>query len=131
ESQDKIKGLKLGAIDYITKPFDRFEVLARIRNQVSLVQWRREPDQRNTDLQRQLAITQEHLRQSERRNLAPMLGNSSAVVELREHIQRFAQKIQPTLLLGHAGCQPEAIARALHRHSERSVRPFIAVDGLT
>lgn len=36
EAADKIKGLELGAVDYITKPFDRGEILVRIRNQLKI-----------------------------------------------------------------------------------------------
>ena len=36
ETQDKIKGLEIGGMDYITKPFDRGEVLARVRTQLKL-----------------------------------------------------------------------------------------------
>ncbi len=36
ETQDKIKGLEIGGVDYITKPFDRGEVLARVRTQLKL-----------------------------------------------------------------------------------------------
>lgn len=37
ENAAKIKGLELGAVDYITKPFNRQEILARIRNQIELI----------------------------------------------------------------------------------------------
>ena len=30
-AEDKVKGLDLGAVDYITKPFDAFELCARVR----------------------------------------------------------------------------------------------------
>ncbi len=36
ETQHKTKGLKLGAVDYITKPFEEEELLARIRTHLSL-----------------------------------------------------------------------------------------------
>ena len=36
EASDKIKGLELGAVDYITKPFDKGEVLARVRTQIKI-----------------------------------------------------------------------------------------------
>jgi len=36
EAEDKIKGLELGAVDYITKPFDKGEVLARVKSQINV-----------------------------------------------------------------------------------------------
>ncbi|MFE4106719.1 response regulator [Almyronema epifaneia] len=54
ESADKVKGLKLGAVDYITKPFQQEEVLARIENQLSLLFLRRELQQKNERLQQEI-----------------------------------------------------------------------------
>ena len=36
ETTDKVRGLSLGAVDYITKPFNSSEVLARVRTQLNL-----------------------------------------------------------------------------------------------
>jgi sigma-B regulation protein RsbU (phosphoserine phosphatase) len=50
EAADKIKGLKAGAADYITKPFDGGEVLARVQNQLRLLQLTRALQSLNRDL---------------------------------------------------------------------------------
>ncbi len=54
---DKVKGLELGAVDYITKPFDRGEVLARIRNQLKI----RELTLALLEVNRDLRRKQKHL----------------------------------------------------------------------
>ncbi|NJL99946.1 MAG: diguanylate cyclase, partial [Synechococcaceae cyanobacterium SM2_3_2] len=61
---DKVQGLNLGAVDYITKPFQVEEVIARVRNHLQLRQLHRELQQLNQQLeervhQRTLAIHQE------------------------------------------------------------------------
>lgn len=50
ESRDKIKGLEIGGADYITKPFDRGEVLARIQTQLNISRLTRELVRANRDL---------------------------------------------------------------------------------
>lgn len=50
EIKDKIKGLEAGAADYITKPFDRGEILARVQNQLKISRLTKELIAVNTDL---------------------------------------------------------------------------------
>ncbi len=57
DAADKVRGLELGAVDYITKPFDRGEVLARIRNQLKI----RELTQALLEVNRDLRRKQKHL----------------------------------------------------------------------
>jgi PAS domain S-box-containing protein len=51
ESRDKVKGLALGAVDYITKPFDSGEVLARVETHLTIYRLRRRLAQRNEELE--------------------------------------------------------------------------------
>ena len=51
ESNDKIKGLKVGAVDYITKPFQQEEVLARIENQLKIRRLQKQLEEQNQQLQ--------------------------------------------------------------------------------
>jgi PAS domain S-box-containing protein len=58
EPMDKIKGLKVGAVDYITKPFQQEEVLARIENQLQIRRLQRQLEEQNRQLQQsQLLLT--------------------------------------------------------------------------
>jgi len=59
---DKVRGLELGAVDYITKPFDRGEVLARIRNQFKMRDLARSLLEVNRDLRRNQKRLDEDLR---------------------------------------------------------------------
>jgi CheY-like chemotaxis protein len=49
---DKVTAFECGGTDYVTKPFEAAEVLARVRSQVKLYRLQRELRQRNLDLQR-------------------------------------------------------------------------------
>ncbi|MBI4514665.1 MAG: SpoIIE family protein phosphatase [Deltaproteobacteria bacterium] len=62
EPADKIKGLELGAVDYVTKPFDRGEVLARVRAQLQLRRLTRELLAINQELRDKQARLDEDLR---------------------------------------------------------------------
>lgn len=94
ETVDKVQGLTIGGVDYITKPFQQDEVLARIRNQLSLVRLSRQLQTQNQKLQQeirdreQLLHTQqkieEALRQSEER-LRSFFEATSEAVLFHEH----------------------------------------------
>lgn len=62
ESQDKIKGLELGAVDYITKPFSRGEILARVRLHLEMRRLSRSLQSMNRELLRKQGRIQEDLR---------------------------------------------------------------------
>ena len=58
ESMDKIKGLRAGAVDYITKPFQQEEVLARIENQIKLRKLQTQLEEQNQQLQQEISDRQ-------------------------------------------------------------------------
>ncbi|NOR64956.1 MAG: response regulator, partial [Candidatus Scalindua sp.] len=64
EVQNKTKGFELGAVDYITKPFDIMEVKARVKTHLSLTLARRELANQNIILEEKVRIRTEALRQS-------------------------------------------------------------------
>ena len=51
ETEDIVKGFDLGAVDYITKPFNRKELISRVRTHISLKQSRDELAQKNHELE--------------------------------------------------------------------------------
>lgn len=76
ESEQKIKGLELGAADYVTKPFDRGEVLARVRTQLRVLHLTRSLRDANRELlrQRQSLDDDLHAAAEIQRSLLPDLG---------------------------------------------------------
>jgi PAS domain S-box-containing protein len=54
ETMDRVKGLKVGAIDYITKPFQQEEVLARIENQLQIRRLQKQLEDQNQQLQQEI-----------------------------------------------------------------------------
>ncbi|MFK3740890.1 sigma-54-dependent transcriptional regulator [Massilia sp. TN1-12] len=57
-----------------------------------------------------------------------LVGSSDAMREVHKQIGRAAASVLPVLVLGETGTGKEVVARALHRHSARAGRPFVAVN---
>jgi serine phosphatase RsbU (regulator of sigma subunit) len=66
ETKDKVRGLDLGAVDYISKPFQAHEVIARVNTHLTIYRLRRELQDQKNELERELQIVAE-----EQRNLLP------------------------------------------------------------
>src|SRR4051794_34494424 len=59
ETKDKVRGLRVGAVDFVSKPFQRDEVVARVNTHVTLQRLRRQLESRNAELARELDVAQE------------------------------------------------------------------------
>jgi DNA-binding NtrC family response regulator len=128
ETKDRVRGLEAGAVDFISKPFQRDEVVARVNTHVTLQRLRRELEARNAELARELAVAQELLTDAQRRVEGPLVGDSPAIRALRESIERSAAHSQLVLLTGPQGAGHEAAARAIHHASARGRQAFIHVN---
>src|SRR5215213_9317511 len=128
DAKDKVRGLEAGAVDFVTKPFQSDEVVARVNTHLTLQRLRRQLEARNGELARELAVAQELLTDARRRVQGPLLGDSPAIRALRESIARSAADADVLLLTGPHGAGHEATARAVHHASPRSRQAFIHVN---
>jgi DNA-binding NtrC family response regulator len=128
ETRDKVRGLEAGAVDFITKPFQGEEVVARVNTHVTMQRLRAQLEARNAELARELAVAQELLSDARRRVEGPLLGESAAVRALREMIGQYAASTEPLLLSGPHGAGHEAVARAIHHASPRGRQAFLHVN---
>src|SRR4051812_27676032 len=128
ETKDKVRGLEVGAVDFVSKPFQRDEVVARVNTQITLQRLRRQLESRNAELTRELAVAQELLTDARRRVEGPLLGDSPAIRALRESVARYAADEDLVLLTGPQGAGHEAAARAIHHASDRGRQAFIHVN---
>src|SRR6187551_3889671 len=128
ETKDKVRGLEVGAVDFVSKPFQREEVIARVNTHLTVQRLRRQLEARNAELTRELAVAQELLTDARRRVEGPLLGDSPAIRALRESIARCAADADLVLLTGPQGAGHEAAARAIHHASARSRHAFIHVN---
>jgi two-component system, NtrC family, nitrogen regulation response regulator NtrX len=104
-----VEATRLGAYDFVEKPFSRDRLLLLARNATERVREKRE-----------LA----RLRAGE----VDLLGESAPMQALRQAISRVAPSDARVLILGESGTGKELVARALHRLSARAKQPFIGVN---
>ena len=128
EAKDKVRGLEVGAVDFISKPFQADEVIARVNTHLTLQRLRRQLEARNVELARELEVAQELLTDAKRRVDGALLGNSPAIRALREQVDRYAETAEVLLLTGPHGAGHEATARSIHHASPRSRQAFIHVN---
>jgi len=98
-----------GAFDYLPKPFDVDEAVALIRRAC-------------------LAYRQQNQPPLQEDPLPEIIGEAPAMQEVFRAIGRLARSNITVLVTGESGTGKELVARALHRHSPRAAKPFIAIN---
>ena len=128
DTADVVRGFELGAVDYVGKPFNAHELIARVSTHLTLQRLRLQMEARNAELARELAVAQELLTDARRRVDGALVGDSPAIRALRESIAHHAATADALLLTGSQGAGHEATARAIHHASPRSTQAFIHVN---
>jgi DNA-binding NtrC family response regulator len=131
EPSEKVRGLDLGAVDFVNKPFQAEEVLARVRTHLTIRELQKQLRRRNEELEHELTVAQELLREASDRTDGVLLGDSAVVVRLRQDIQDAANSDDSLLISGPPGSEHEAVARAVHHRSGRASRAIIYVNCLS
>jgi len=130
EPAEKVRGLELGAVDFVNKPFQAEEVLARVRTHVTIRDLQKQLRRRNEELEHELTVAQELLREARDRTDGLLLGESGVATRLRQDVAAAAASDQPLLVSGPPGSDHEAVARAVHHQSPRADRAIICVNCL-
>ncbi|MFQ5965146.1 MAG: sigma-54-dependent transcriptional regulator [Candidatus Scalinduaceae bacterium] len=110
-----VKAMKLGAHDYITKPFDRDELQIVIEKALKLQSLMSE----NIRLRQELA---------DRFSLNNVIGVSSKMKGIYDLVARVAKSDSMVLLQGESGTGKELIARAIHFNSSRAEKAFVTIN---
>jgi DNA-binding NtrC family response regulator len=111
-----VQAMKLGAYDYLTKPFQLTELEVLIEKAYERRNLRKENQQLQAVLERQRPRDPE------------MIGRSSAMQEVLRLIERAGPTDKAILIQGESGTGKELVARALHRRSVRTDKPLVVIN---
>lgn len=114
-SEQAVEAMKLGAYDYICKPFKNEEIKQLARNALE-----------KQGLKRENVILKQSV--SSRDSFCGIIGKSPKMLELFDMVQKVAASQSSVLILGESGTGKELAAKAIHSCSPRKTKPFVAVN---
>ncbi len=114
-AEQAVEAMKLGAYDYISKPFKIEEIKQLVKNALEKQGLKRENILLKKDVQ-------------ERDSFCGIIGKSQKMRELFDMIQKVANSMSSVLVLGESGTGKELAARSVHTCSPRKSKPFVAVN---
>jgi two-component system response regulator PilR (NtrC family) len=114
-TEEAVEAMKLGAYDYITKPFKNDEIRLVIKNALE----REQLQQENRQLKQQLG---------QRFSFQSLIGHSPVMAKLIALLERVAPSQANVLITGESGTGKELVAKALHLNSDRKGHPFVPIN---
>ena len=109
-----VRGMRAGAFDFVTKPWNNVVLMQRIETALSL------------SLSRKESVKIEHKEETFDRSL--IIGRSKAVTDVLSTIERIAKTNASVLITGESGTGKELIAETIHRNSRRAKNSFVKVN---
>ncbi len=116
--ENAVEALKSGAYDYLTKPVDLRQFRAVVASALGRMPT---PGSAPTP-----TVSRSHT--PRRHALERLVGESTAMQQVRALVQKVARSMAPVLVQGESGTGKELVARAIHDCSPRSSAPFVAVN---
>ena len=110
-----VEAMRLGAVDYFTKPFSMDELRLKVRQHLETHRLKQE----NVLLKRALGTSHE---------FSNIIGRSDAMLAVFKMVETIAKTNSTVLVTGESGTGKELVARAIHFNSLRRDRPFVALN---
>jgi DNA-binding NtrC family response regulator len=110
-----IRAVKLGAFDYITKPFEVDQLILSVEKALA-----------ERELRSEVARLRDEVARTY--HFENMIGKSSAMQEVFDLVRRVAASTASVLVTGESGTGKELVAKAIHFNSPRRTRPFVAIN---
>jgi len=110
-----VESMKLGAIDYIAKPFDHDEMVLTVERVLDRSRLKRQNAALKSDVAREYPVR-------------GMVGDCPAMREVRGRIEKVAPTDTTVLVIGESGTGKELVARALHEGSPRNAAPMVTLN---
>jgi two-component system response regulator PilR (NtrC family) len=114
-TESAVEAMRLGACDYLTKPFDLDVLRMKVREKIESRQLKQE----NVLLKRTLGLSHQ---------FANIIGRSESMLDVFKMIETVARTNSTILLTGESGTGKGLVAQAIHFHSLRRERPVVAVN---
>jgi DNA-binding NtrC family response regulator len=114
-TNDAVEAMKLGAEDYITKPFNLDELKIIINKAL----YKKNIERENVELR---------LKLSKEDKFEDMIGNSSKILKIYELINDISKTDSNVLITGESGTGKELIAKAIHSKSLRAAENFVSIN---
>ena len=114
-TETAVEAMRLGACDYLSKPFDTDLLKMKVREKIENRQLRQE----NLLLKRTLGLSHE---------FSNIIGRSAAMVEVFKMIETVARTNSTILLTGESGTGKGLVAQAIHFHSLRRDKPMVSLN---
>ena len=113
--KDAVRAMKLGAFDYITKPFDNEEIILTIKKALQTQFLSKEVESLRKRLGEKIAIEE-------------VMGESPQIKQVLKQVKIIAPTNMTVILQGESGTGKELIAQMIHQNSLRKDKPFVAID---
>jgi two-component system response regulator PilR (NtrC family) len=110
-----VEAMRLGAVDYFTKPFSMDELRLKIRQHLETHRLKQE----NVLLKKEL---------NTRYEFSNIIGRSELMLEVFRMVETIAKTSSTVLITGESGTGKDLVARAVHYNSLRRERPFVALN---
>jgi len=112
---EAVQAIKLGAVDFLKKPFPSAELRVRVDQLYRI--WLLQEENKSLKQEINFSFGFERL-----------VGNSTAILKLKEMITQIGKSDASVLIQGETGTGKELVARAIHFHSPRAESAFVPVD---
>ncbi len=113
--QTAINAMKLGAFDYVVKPFENEKIFNLVKNAIEKLSLKNEIEYLKTELKKQYSFEN-------------IIGISNEMEEVYKQVNNILDNDAIVLITGESGTGKELIARAIHFNGKRKDYPFIPVD---
>ncbi len=113
--KNAVDAMKLGAEDYITKPFDVDEIRLVVKRAMETIDLIQEVKHLRSEVERSY-------------NFDNIIGRTDGMKKIFQTIRQIADKRSTVAVYGESGTGKELIARAIHFNSKRKQKPFVAVN---